>query len=125
MFFSIAECGIGLVCACFPLMPALWKSILHKDKPGYSSNAKSQFEMMNSSQMNSRQTRARTKTNFENNDSDENDLIANGNAQVTTTIRAGDDELESGSAKSSTRPKGSLDETRIMRTVEVRQFHEG
>ncbi|KAH6697164.1 hypothetical protein F5X68DRAFT_226550 [Plectosphaerella plurivora] len=121
---GIAECGIGLVCACFPLMPALWKSILHKDKPGYSSNAKSQFEMMNSNQMNSRQTRTRTKTNFDDNDSDENDLIANGNALVTTTIRAGEDEHESGSAESSSRPKGSLDESRIMRTVEVRQFHE-
>ena len=105
-------------------MPALWKSILHKDKPGYSSNTKSQFEMMNSVEMNSRNVgRSRNKTTFEDNDSDENDLISRGNANVTTTVRAGDD-IEGGSARSDERQKSSLDDARIMRTVEVRQFHE-
>lgn len=105
-------------------MPALWKSILHKDKPGYSSNAKSQFEMMNSVEMNSRHAaRTRNKTTYEDNDSDENDLISRSNAHVTTTVRAGDD-IEGVSARSDDRHKSSLDETRIVRTVEVQQFHE-
>lgn len=103
-------------------MPALWKSILHKDKAGYSSNAKSQFEMMNSAEMGSRRgVRTRNKSAFEDNDSDENDLISGGNAHVMTTIRGGDDiEGSSGSGGH----KSSLDEPRIVRTVEVRQFHE-
>lgn len=105
-------------------MPALWKSILHKDKPGYSSNAKSQFEMMNSVEMNSRSaTRTRNKTLFNDNDSDENDLIGGNNAHFTTTVRGGDD-IEGNSARSDHRQKSSLDDARIVRTVEVRQFHE-
>lgn len=105
-------------------MPALWKSILHKDKPGYSSNAKSQFEMMNSVEMNSRSAaRTRNKMTFDDKDSDENDLISGTNAHFTTTVHAGDD-IEGISAKSDNRNKSSLDDARILRTVEVRQFHE-
>lgn len=123
MVSSIAECGIGIVCACFPLMPALWKSILHKDRPLYSSNAKSQFEMMNSVENSRTAGRTHNKTLFNDNDSDENDLISRGNPNITTTVRAGDG-IEDGSARSANRHKASLDDTGIVRTVEVRQFHE-
>ena len=104
-------------------MPALWKSILHKDKPGYSSNAKSQFEIMNSMEMDSRRAgRSRNKGTFKDDDSDENDLISSRNPHVLTTIHAGDELGRDGSR--SGRNKTSFDDPRIVRTVEVRQFHE-
>ncbi|KAF5027130.1 hypothetical protein F66182_756 [Fusarium sp. NRRL 66182] len=114
---GIAECGIGVVCACLPFLPMLWKSILHKDKPGYSSNyAKSQFEMMNSSNKRSRHT-TQTPASIHFNDdlgSDENVLISNGRSQVTTNVRAGHD-----AAARKGRVGASLDDSSILRTVEV------
>ena len=128
-FFSIAECGIGIVCACFPLLPALWKSIFNKQKPGYSysSNTKSQFEMMNSSKKNSRNATHNhgTITYKDQTDSDENNLIAPGKPFVTTNIRAGEDEERSSSAGAQSGSRNrSFDESQIVRTVEVRQYAE-
>ncbi|RSL43155.1 hypothetical protein CEP54_015202 [Fusarium duplospermum] len=126
---GIAECGIGVVCACFPFMPMLWKSILHKDKPGYSTNSKSQFEMM-SSQKKSRNNTTHTRTTSghfkDETDSDENGLIPPGKSYVTTKVRGGEDNSECNSAAGDSaggfRP--SIDDTRIYRTVEVRQYDE-
>ncbi|KAI3578550.1 hypothetical protein IWW34DRAFT_466496 [Fusarium oxysporum f. sp. albedinis] len=127
---GIAECGIGVVCACFPFMPMLWKSILHKDKPGYSSNySRSQFEMMSSSKQRSRNTGHTPESIHYNEDmgSDENILIPNGKSYVTTKVRAGDDTAE-GSTNSIGDGNGghgtSLDNSHILRTVEVRQYEE-
>ncbi|KAF4124665.1 hypothetical protein GMORB2_5331 [Geosmithia morbida] len=133
---GIAECGIGLVCACFPVLPGLYKSILRKEKPGYSggSTAKSsQFEMMSSSGKRSRSATHNQGTiryTKEEADSDENTLIHNGQSYVTTDIRAGnvgggddEDSLE----RSSEGRKGSGDGTsggQIVKTVEVRQYSE-
>jgi hypothetical protein len=108
----------------------LWKSILHKDKPGYSSNySRSQFEMMSSSKPRSRNTGHTPESVHYNEDmgSDENILIPNGKSYVTTNVRAGD-----GTAEGSTGSIGdgngghgaSLDDSHILRTVEVRQYEE-
>ncbi|KAH7140485.1 hypothetical protein B0J13DRAFT_638239 [Dactylonectria estremocensis] len=121
---GIAECGIGVVCACFPFMPMLWTSILHKDKPGYSSNSKSQFEMMNSSQKRSRNATHNQASIHYNDaaDSDENILITNGKSYVTTKVHGGDDITEHGSASGNSDGfRASLDDSRIYRTVEVHQ----
>jgi hypothetical protein len=126
---GIAECGIGLVCACFPFMPMLWKSILHKDKPGYSSNySRSQFEMMSGSNKRSRSAtnNAESAHYKENMGSDENILIPNGKSYVTTKIRAGDDGTEGSSVGDENGGHAaSLDDSHILRTVEVvRQYEE-
>ncbi|KAF4331513.1 integral membrane protein [Fusarium beomiforme] len=124
---GIAECGIGVVCACLPLMPMLWKSILHNDKPGYSSNARSQFEMMNSSQKRS-QNAARNQTSIhhiEAADSDENILITPGKSYITTKVGGRDDITDGGSAGGdSAGLRASLDQTRIYRTVEFHQYEQ-
>lgn len=110
-------------------MPMLWKSILHKDKPGYSTNSKSQFEMMNSSQKKSRNTAHNRTTSGhfkDETDSDENGLIGPGKAYVTTKVHGGEENSECNSAAGDSaggfRP--STDDTRIYRTVEVRQYDE-
>ncbi|KAJ4252771.1 hypothetical protein NW762_010677 [Fusarium torreyae] len=125
---GIAECGIGVVCACFPFMPMLWKSILRKDKPGYSSNySRSQFEMMNSSNKQSRNTaRVQEGTHYhEDAGSDENVLIPEAKSYVTTRVRAGDDVTEGSRVSAENRGFGaSLDDSHILRTVEVRQYEE-
>ncbi|KAM5364165.1 hypothetical protein ACJZ2D_011666 [Fusarium nematophilum] len=119
---GIAECGIGVVCACLPLMPMLWKLILHKDKPGYSSSSRSQFEMMNSSQKRSRNATHNQASIHHNKaaDSDENILITSGKSYVTTKVGGGDDITDRGSAGGDSAGfRASLDEARIYRTVEV------
>ncbi|KAJ3547138.1 hypothetical protein NM208_g1662 [Fusarium decemcellulare] len=125
---GIAECGIGVVCSCFPFLPMLWKSILHKDKPGYSSNySKSQFEMMSSSQKRSRNTTQNPSSiHFKDElDSDENNLINGGKSYVTTRVRVGDDTTERGSASGGSNGfRPSFDDSHIVRTVEVRQYEE-
>ncbi|KAI1335078.1 hypothetical protein F5Y15DRAFT_260733 [Xylariaceae sp. FL0016] len=125
---GIAECGIGLICACFPMMPALWNSIFRKEVPGYTSNSRSQFEMMNSSKMNSRRNRSRTTDPYDDGEeSDENKLIIHGNGPgVTTKIQGGgDDDVETGSlGRHNSLRKPSFGESRIVRTVEVRQYEE-
>ncbi|KAM0361143.1 hypothetical protein ACHAPK_006307 [Fusarium culmorum] len=126
---GIAECGIGLVCACFPFIPMLWKSILHKDKPGYSSNySRSQFEMMSGSNKRSRSATDNAESGHYKEDmgSDENILIPNGKSYVTTEIRAGDDGTERNSVGNQSGGHGSsLDDAHILRTVEVvRQYEE-
>lgn len=124
---SIAECGIGLVCACFPLMPALWKSIRRKEKPGYSSNAKSQFEMVGSQKNSRNATHDLGTITYRNKetDSDENNLIPHGASYITTNIRAGEEDIDQSSAGAeSTRRKPSYEENHIVRTVEVRQYSE-
>lgn len=106
-------------------MPALWKSLNGKDKSGYSSNPKSQFEMMGSENKNSRNATRNLDTIYYNKDadSDENNLISSGPAYVTTNIRAGDEEADRSSAGAdSGRRKRSVDDSRIVRTVEVRQY---
>lgn len=107
-------------------MPMLWKSILHKDKPGYSSNSKSQFEMMGSSRKGSRNVAHNQASNYnEAADSDENILITNGNSYVTTKVRGGDDVTDRGSAGGdSVGFRASLEDSRIYRTVEVHQYGE-
>lgn len=107
-------------------MPALWKSILHKDKPttyGYSSNTKSQFEMMNTPQKGSRATHNATYKD-EAEDSDEN-ILLEGRPHVTTSIHGGTGRASSGLSNQNSRKKPSFDESQIVRTVEVRQYHEG
>ncbi|KAM5348962.1 hypothetical protein ACJ41O_008785 [Fusarium nematophilum] len=124
---GIAECGIGVVCACLPLMPMLWKLILHKDKPGYSSSSRSQFEMMNSSQKRSRNATHNQASIHHNKaaDSDENILITSGKSYVTTKVGGGDDITDRGSAGGDSAGfRASLDEARIYRTVEVHQCEE-
>lgn len=115
-------------------MPALWKSILHKEKPsyGYSSNNKSQFEMMNTSQKGSRaatHNRGTISYKDEAEESDENNLLPDGRPHVTTSIRAGinrQSTAENGNNNNNNnRAKTSFDESQIIRTVEVRQYHEG
>ncbi|UZP39373.1 hypothetical protein NXS19_007189 [Fusarium pseudograminearum] len=126
---GIAECGIGLVCACFPFIPMLWKSILHKEKPGYSSSdSRSQFEMMGGSIKRSRSAtdNAESAHYKQNMGSDENILIPNGKSYVTTKIRAGDDGAQRNSVGNESGGHGaSIDESHILRTVEVvRQYEE-
>ncbi|KAM0194719.1 hypothetical protein ACHAPA_008643 [Fusarium lateritium] len=125
---GIAECGIGIVCACFPFMPMLWKSILHKDKPGYSSNySKSQFEMMSSSHKRSRNATQTPQSVHYNEElgSDENILIPAGKSYVTTQVRGGDDVAEGSSVSEGNRDFGAtLDDSHILRTVEVRHTYE-
>lgn len=111
-------------------MPMLWKSILHKDKPGYSSNySRSQFEMMSSSKQRSRNTGHTPESVHYNEDmgSDENVLIPNGKAYFTTNVRAGDVTTEgsTGSIGDGNGGHGvSIDDSHILRTVEVRQYEE-
>jgi hypothetical protein len=110
-------------------MPMLWKSILHKDKPGYSSNySRSQFEMMSGSNKRSRSATNNAEGSHynENMGSDENILIPNGKSYVTTKIRAGDDGAEGSSVGDESKGHGtSLDDSHILRTVEVvRQYEE-
>ena len=107
-------------------MPGLWKSILQKNKEGYTSNGKSQFEMMDSQEMNTRRTnRTRNKSVFQDNESDENDLImVPGAGDFKTTVRGGHDVEGESAGSGSGENKLSHDEQRILRTVEVRQVHE-
>ncbi|KAI1070698.1 hypothetical protein LB507_006728 [Fusarium sp. FIESC RH6] len=122
---GIAECGIGLVCACFPFMPMLWKSILHKDKPGYSSNySRSQFEMMSGSNKRSRSaTHNAESAHYKENGSDENILIPDGKSYVTTKVRAGD-AIEGSVGEEGVGRGTSLDDSHILRTVEVTRVYE-
>lgn len=126
MCLRIAECGIGVVCACFPLLPALWKSILHKTKSGYSSNSKSQFEMMPSSQKPSRTAAHHHGTIIYKNetDSDENDLISRAKPNVMTDIRAANDDLHGSGVGSKCHHNDRWDDSQIVRTVEVFQYVE-
>ncbi|KAG9496545.1 hypothetical protein J7337_011321 [Fusarium musae] len=98
------------------------------DKPGYSSNySRSQFEMMSSSKQRSRNTGHTPESVHYNEDmgSDENILIPNGKSYVTTNVRAGEGTAE-GSTGSIGNGNGghgvSLDDSHILRTVEVRQY---
>lgn len=106
-------------------MPALWKSIIHREKPGYSSNPKS-FEMLGSNQKNSKNSRSinqnRSLHYVNEHDSDENILIPNSKSYVTTQIRAGNDV---GADQDSDRGTSSANDAHIVRTVEVRQYEEG
>ncbi|KAL6865491.1 hypothetical protein ACO1O0_001585 [Amphichorda felina] len=122
---GIAEVGIGLVCACFPLMPALWKSIFQKDTPGYSSNTKSQFEMMSSQKTSRNATHNHgTITYKDDAESDEGTLIP-GTSRITTNIHGGGQDGEHiGAGGNSPQRKTSFGGTEIIRTVEVHQYHE-
>ncbi|KAL6400038.1 integral membrane protein [Ilyonectria robusta] len=126
---GIAECGIGIICACLPLMPMLWKSILQPDKPLYASNVRSRFEMMTSSQQKSGST-TNTHTNCHypsGTESDENILIGNGKAQITAQVQVDRDSSfteTNNSEGDGKKCKGSLDEVRIYRTVEIHQYEE-
>lgn len=106
-------------------MPMLWKSILHKDKPGYSSNySRSQFEMMSGSNKRSRSaTHNAESAHYEENGSDENILIPDGKSYVTTKVRAGDG-VEGSVGEESTGGGTSLDDSHILRTVEVTRVYE-
>ena len=110
-------------------MPALWKSILHKDKPtyDYSNGTKSQFEMMNTPQKGSRAVHHNGTITYkdESEDSDENNLLPEGRAHVTTSIRGGSGPASSGPTNNNSQDKANYEESQIVRTVEVRQYHEG
>jgi hypothetical protein len=125
---GLVECGIGVLCVCFPFMPMLWKSILHKNRPSYSSNySKSQFEMMNSSNKRSRHIVQNPPSVHFNGDlgSDENILITNGKSYVTTKLCAGDDAtLVSNASAENSGFGASLDDSYILRTVEVRHTYD-
>jgi hypothetical protein len=95
-------------------MPALWKSILHKEKPDYSSNANSQFEMMSSKNSRTATQHRDTVTYEIENESDERNLIPGG-PYVTTNIHGGDE---------SPRREGGFGDSQIVRTVEVHQYRE-
>lgn len=57
--------------------------------------------------------------------SDENILIPNSKYNVTTKVRAGDDGVEGSSVGGESGGHGvSLDDSHILRTVEVRQYRE-
>ncbi|KAG9252399.1 uncharacterized protein F5Z01DRAFT_690613 [Emericellopsis atlantica] len=119
---GVAEVGIGLVCATLPLMPALWKSIRHEEKAGYSSQANSNFEMFDSHKRSRNATRDQTTVTYNDPiDSDEHTLIP-GKGYVTTQIQGGGE----GPAEESAGPDtpDSQGRPRIMRTTEVRQTHE-
>ncbi|KAM0543817.1 hypothetical protein ACHAPJ_012124 [Fusarium lateritium] len=87
----------------------------------------SQFEMMNSSNKQSRNTaRVQEGTHYhEDAGSDENVLIPDAKSYVTTRVRAGDDITEGSRVSAENREFGaSLDGSHILRTVEVRQYEE-
>jgi hypothetical protein len=103
-------------------MPALWKSILHQDKPGYSSESKSQFEMMPSTSQKQYRSKDRKSLSYRHdNDSDEKDLI-HGKSYFTANVTA---EHSSTSEEDRSGKKGSFEDGHIMRTVEVLQYHDG
>lgn len=57
-------------------------------------------------------------------DSDENNLLPDGRPHVTTSIRGGSGDRES-ALPNSNKNNPNFDESQIVRTVEVRQYHEG
>lgn len=114
--FSIAEVGIGLICACFPVMPAFWK-YLRKQHPsqmtssyqrsggrsyGHRSGHRSVSGIELKKSHHSRSTEQRSSvsvggTHAYNNGSDENMLIPH-DGKITVSVRGGED-LEMGKAE--------------------------
>ncbi|WKT43816.1 hypothetical protein QSH57_008669 [Fusarium oxysporum f. sp. vasinfectum] len=125
--FGTAKGGIGLICACLPFMPMLWKSIFSKAKPGHSCNhSKSHFEMTNLSRKRSRNMdQTPVAIHLENGlGSDENVFISNGTSYVTTHVCAGDNATIGSSVSAENRGMGAiLDDSYILRTVEVHQYN--
>lgn len=150
--FSIAEVGIGLICACFPVMPAFWK-YLHKQHPsqmtssyqrsggrsyGHRSGHRSVSGIELKKSHHSRSTEQRSSvsvggTHAFNNGSDENMLIPH-DGKITVSVRGGED-LEMGKVEhladnrqplpsNGSGGKNSYDDQGIVRTVEVQMMRE-
>ncbi|KAB2573870.1 hypothetical protein DBV05_g7472 [Lasiodiplodia theobromae] len=150
--WGIAEVGIGIVCACFPVMPAFWK-YLHKQHPsqmtssyqrsggrsyGHRSGHRSVSGIELKKSHHSRTiTEQRSSVSMGGkhtlNGSDENMLIPH-DGKITVSVRGGED-LEMGKAEHladngqhlpslTSRGKSSYDDQGIVRTVEVQMMRE-
>lgn len=109
-------------------MPALWKSILHKDKTGYASYPSNSYQLGSSSAKQSQQhSKSRDRESNTDAKSDENVLIPRQGNKLTTNVRANAlPELRQSLSDYSSNPDRDrgCGELQIVRTVEVNQFVE-